>query len=123
MKNQLHYVITRAIIILVIFTAMLPGFVFSQNKIGQFVLEKKNKGHFEKRMVPFSVITNNAPELLKVVKKFSILKLDNTVLHKILRERPEDIKLVIPFENGAKNFTILLFKTDVSTTGYNLLTN
>ncbi|MEP7170114.1 MAG: hypothetical protein ABI855_12145 [Bacteroidota bacterium] len=92
-------------------------------KVARKVSELKEKGVFSKESRVFSVAqSDNTEALRETVRNFTLLKLKSEVSD-IINSKPDYLKLTVPFNNGLNQFTLLLYKHDISPNGFTLLTS
>jgi hypothetical protein len=92
-------------------------------KIAKKVTELKQQNVFKEKSKIFSVVRNSSnEELSRTVSKYTLLKA-NESFPEVASKQPEYLKLTLPVENGARNLTVLLYKVNISPSGYTLLTS
>ncbi len=96
--------------------------VFSQGLVAQEISILKQKNVFKEEISPFAISDIAAdPAISKTVSKFNLLTVTQGIKD-IITSKPDFLKMRIPFENGS-NVLVLLYKTNISPGGFNLLTN
>ncbi len=127
MKNQkpqqFYRVALYPLLILFLCTTLVPLAGFSQGVIAKHIAELKQDAGFKENINIFSVSSLPADEkITKLLTKFTLLNINST-LKEILDNKPAHFSLDIPFDNGLKNFHVLLYKVEISPGGINLLTS
>lgn len=91
--------------------------------VAKKVAELDQKNVFNKEYRIFSVAQSSESETLReTVRNFTLLSLKPEVAD-IINQKPDYIKLIVPINNRASNFTLLLYKINISPSGLTILTS
>ena len=121
MKNPFGKTASRILLPLLFISVMVPPSARSQDQIAHHILELKTRGRFKEKIQPFTIKTGARKDLVSAVKKYAILQLDATMLSNIVSRKPETIRMVVPAGELQKSFTILLYRSEISPSGFNLI--
>lgn len=92
-------------------------------KVALKVAELKQQNVFKQQVEVFSKAgTNSDTKISQTVRKYSLLR-TNSAFSEILNSKPEYLKLSLPSPNGTENFSLLLYKVDISSNGFTLITS
>lgn len=84
------------------------------------VFQQKNL--FQTEFNLFSINNSSLEKVSQIVTSSTLLNLNSTVAG-IVKNKPDYIKLKVPYKNGSAEFILLLYKTNISPNGQTLITS
>lgn len=94
-----------------------------EGKIAQKVDELKQQNAFNKTFETFTVNGRNSnPDISKVVNNYVLIS-GNNMMAEIRSSQPDNLRLILPSGKGQENFSLLLFKVNISPNGFTLITS
>lgn len=117
LRGQLNHVF--------LFIAFIAITISANAKHGQVadqVAVFQQQSLFLKEFNLFSINNSTSEKIAQTVTTSTLLNLNSTV-EEIVKNKPDFIKLKVPYKNGSAEFTLLLYKTNISPNGQTLITS
>lgn len=125
MKKLLFSFITQRIFILVVLSVPVLNSYAQHGKIAREVQSMQLKGSFNETIAlfePASPAAKEANQKLKAsISEFTLVQL--LPVENILKNNPDFIRVTVPGINHRQATTLLLYKHNISSNGFNLLTS
>jgi hypothetical protein len=125
MKKSLFTYITQRIFILVVLSVPVLNSYAQHGKIAREVQSMQLKGSFNETIALFEPVSAAAKEanqkLKSSISEFTLVQL--LPVENILKNNPDFIRVTVPGINHRQATTLLLYKHNISSNGFNLLTS
>lgn len=122
MKKQTSKTAFVMAVILIAITVFAEPAVYAEKRVSKKIAELNQRNTFNQEVNVFTVSGfRSDAQISKTVTSYALLKTNNA-FSEIITAKPEYLKLNMPAESESNNFTLLLYKVNISPNGFTLLT-